>query len=116
MTRPVCGLAVGLTGLLPQAHLDPATLFTLMLPPLLFAAAIQLHAGALRRDARSIATFVVAGRLIVTGVVGLLGHYALGLPLATALVFRGADRADRPDLGDRGAQAAWRRPPAGDGG
>lgn len=83
----VCGLVVGTTGLLPQAHLDPATLFTLMLPPLLFDAAIQLNAGALRRDALPIATYALAGTLIVAGVVGTLGHVVLGLPLATALVF-----------------------------
>lgn len=83
----VCGLVVGATGLLPQAVLDPATLFTLMLPPLLFDAAIQLNADALRRDAKPIATYAVAGTLVVTGVVGALVHLALGLPLATALLF-----------------------------
>ena len=30
------GLVVGVTGLLPNAHLDPATLLTVFLPPLLF--------------------------------------------------------------------------------
>lgn len=81
------GLVIGLPRLLPQAHLDPHVLFTIFLPPLLFEAAINLRLEALRRDWRPILAFAVGGTLIATGVAGGLAAWALGLPLAVALVF-----------------------------
>jgi CPA1 family monovalent cation:H+ antiporter len=55
------GLAIGTPHLLPQAHLEPHTLFTVFLPPLLFEAAINLRVEALRKRWRTIALFALAG-------------------------------------------------------
>ena len=83
----VVGLVIGLPRLLPQVHLDPHVLFTIFLPPLLFEAAINLRADALKAAWKPIAAFAVAGTLIATVVSGTLAAWVLGLPLAVALVF-----------------------------
>jgi CPA1 family monovalent cation:H+ antiporter len=83
----VTGLAVGISGLLPQAHLDPAVLFTVFLPPLLFESAIHLQLEALRRDWMPIAIYTLAGTLLSTFIIGGLMAWTLHLSLAAALVF-----------------------------
>ena len=81
------GLLIGLPRLLPQAHLEPALLFTVFLPPLLFESAIHLRLDALRQSAKPIAVFTLAGTLLSTLVVGVLAAWLLQIPLPTALVF-----------------------------
>lgn len=83
----ITGLVVGAPHLLPRAHLDPHTLFTVFLPPLLFESALALRADALRRNWVPIALYAFAGTVISALVVGGLGSRALGLPLSAALVF-----------------------------
>jgi CPA1 family monovalent cation:H+ antiporter len=83
----VTGLAIGAPRLLPHAHLEPHTLFTVFLPPLLFEASIHLRAAALRRHWPAITIFALGGTLVSTAVIGLLAWPLLGLSLLTALVF-----------------------------
>jgi CPA1 family monovalent cation:H+ antiporter len=82
----VTGLAIGMPRLL-EARLDPHTLFTLLLPPLLFEAAINLHAHELRRDWRPIGLYALVGTLVSTAIVGGAVSWLGGLPLPVALVF-----------------------------
>ncbi|HEX8237981.1 MAG TPA: Na+/H+ antiporter [Abditibacteriaceae bacterium] len=83
----VSGLLIGAPRLLPTAHLDPHTLFTVFLPPLLFESALNIRIESLQRNWKPVAIFAVAGTLLSTAVIGLLAAPALGLPLAVALVF-----------------------------
>ncbi len=81
------GLVVGVTGLLPNAHLDPATLLTVFLPPLLFDSSIQLRIDALRKDWLPITVYALVGTLLSTLIVGGLMAWAMRIPLAYAMVF-----------------------------
>jgi len=81
------GLAVGATGLLPNAHLSPATLLTVFLPPLLFESAIQLRAEALRKDWLPITVYSFAGTILSTFVIGGLMARFVHVPLPYALIF-----------------------------
>ncbi|MCC2668954.1 MAG: Na+ antiporter [Armatimonadetes bacterium] len=83
----VTGLLLGAPHLLPGAHLEPHTLFTVFLPPLLFESAINLRIDALRRDWRPIALFALGGTVLSTVVVGGLTAWLLRVPLPVALVF-----------------------------
>ena len=83
----ITGLVIGAPHLLPQAHLEPHTLFTVFLPPLLFESAINLRLEALRRNWYPIAVYAVAGTVLSTFIVGGLAAWALALPLPAALVF-----------------------------
>lgn len=83
----ITGLLVGAPHLLPEVHLEPHTLFTVFLPPLLFESALNLRVDLLRRNWLPITLFAVGGTLIAAGVVGGLIHHTLGLPLGVALVF-----------------------------
>lgn len=83
----VTGVAIGQPRLLPHAQLEPHTLFTVFLPPLLFEAAIQLHFEELRERWRTIALFALFGTVISAAVVGGLTTWLVGIPLLPALVF-----------------------------
>ena len=77
-------------------------IFDVVLPPLLFEAALNLRWNELRRD-------LAAGRRAVDGRRRALRRgrrrrdspHWLGWPLESALVVRRADRRHRPDRGDR---------------
>lgn len=83
----ITGLAIGTPHLLPQAHLEPHTLFTVFLPPLLFESALNLRLNALRRNWKPIALLALGGTVASTVMVGGLATWLLKLPLPIALVF-----------------------------
>lgn len=83
----ITGLAIGIPRLLPQAHLDPKLLFTVFLPPLLFEAAINLPAEALKRDWKLLAVYTFAGTILSTFIIGALTAWALNITLPVGLVF-----------------------------
>jgi CPA1 family monovalent cation:H+ antiporter len=83
----VTGLAIGAPRLLPHVHLDPQTLFSVFLPPLLFEAAINLPVGPLRRNGKPIAIYALLGTIASTFIVGGLSAAVMGVPLAIGLVF-----------------------------
>jgi len=83
----LCGLGVGLLGLLPGTHLNPELLFALFLPPILFDAGININLGLLRKQWLPITVFALLGTLATTLVVGGAVYYFIGLPWLTALLF-----------------------------
>ena len=62
-------------------------IFDVILPPLLFEAAINLHWKELRRDALPILTLALIGTLVSAGVVATGIVFLLGWPVASALLF-----------------------------
>src|SRR5229473_5552114 len=87
LTLVITGLVIGAPRLLPHVHLDPQTLFTVFLPPLLFESAINLPAGPLGRDWKPITLYALAGTTASTFIIGGLAVWVLRVPLATGLVF-----------------------------
>ncbi len=83
----LCGLGVGLLGLLPGIHLNPDLLFALFLPPILFDAGININFDLLKKQWFPIAVFAVLGTIIATFVVGGAVYYVVGLPWLAALLF-----------------------------
>ena len=84
------GLVLGaLRSVLPleQVQLTPDLLFTVLLPPLLFEAALHLKWPELRNSLRPILLFAVPGLLLSAALTGLGVHYALGLDWRTGLLF-----------------------------
>lgn len=81
------GIILALTRVETEASLTHDFIFDVILPPLLFEAAISLHWNELRRDALPVlilATFgvVISAVVVAAGLVGLLGW-----PISSALVF-----------------------------
>ena len=83
----VTGLVIGIPHLLPQAHLDPDVLFMVLLPPLLFDAAINLPIEPLRADWRALSLYAFGGTLISAIIVGELVALLLHIPIGVALIF-----------------------------
>lgn len=83
----ITGLVIGAPRLLPDVHLDPETLFTVFLPPLLFESAINLPAGPLGRDWKPITLYALAGTIASTFIIGGLAAWIMGVSLGTGLVF-----------------------------
>jgi Na+:H+ antiporter len=81
------GLVIGAPRLLPHAHLNPHTLFTVFLPPLLFEAAINLRIDAVRRSGWPIVVYALGGTVLSTCVVGGLAAWLFQLPLPVGLAF-----------------------------
>lgn len=93
----LAGLALGvlLRGPLPllrdleldEIHLTPHLILVLFLPALLFEAALQIEATALRKTLMPIAVLAIPGVLLTAGIVGALVHWGIGLAWPTALLF-----------------------------
>ena len=82
------GLGVSLIPGVPEISIEPELILTGILPPLLYAAAVNVPATDFRRDIRSISGLSIALVVISTGVLGLLFHWmvpGLALPWAFAL-------------------------------
>jgi CPA1 family monovalent cation:H+ antiporter len=83
----VTGLVVGVPRLLPKAHLDPAILMTVFLPPLLFESALNLPIGLLKRDWKPIAIYTLVGTIASTLIIGAVASAAAHIPLTVGLLF-----------------------------
>lgn len=83
----LAGLAVGVSHLLPRAHLEPHLLFSVLLPPLLFEAAVNLPWKPLRENWLPLLLFSLVGTIISALVVGGLAAGLLRLVWPVALVF-----------------------------
>jgi CPA1 family monovalent cation:H+ antiporter len=83
------GLGLGLTRtqLTAEFQLTPDLLFTILLPALLFEAAIHLHSRTIRQNLRPILLMAVPGMVITALAVGYAVHHLLGLSLQASLVF-----------------------------
>src|ERR1041384_5126424 len=80
------GLLLGLIPELPKVRLDPELIFLLVLPPLLFPAALFTSWRDFRANLRPICLLAVGLVLFTTFAVAYLAHYFLGLPLAAGFV------------------------------
>jgi len=70
-----------------QVQLTPELLFTVLLPALLFEAAIHLPTAAVRQNLRSILVLAVPGMLISALMTGWGLHWVLDLPWQPAFIF-----------------------------
>jgi CPA1 family monovalent cation:H+ antiporter len=80
------GIGITLVHIKTEAVLTPDIIFNLILPPLLFEAAISIHWSELRRDALPVLTLAILGVVISAAVVGQGISSLLGWPLSSALV------------------------------
>ena len=78
------GTVLGLVPGLPRVGLDPQIVFMLFLPPLLYAGAFLTSWPEFAANARPISLLSVGLVLFTVGLVGLVGHFGLGLPWAVA--------------------------------
>jgi len=70
-----------------QIDLTPELILSLFIPPLVFEAAFHLEFKSLRENWLSILALAVPGVLLTTFIVGAIVSYAVGMPLASGLVF-----------------------------
>jgi len=86
----LAGLGLAVTRALPGLRFTDeqyaAICFYLLLPPLLFEAALNLKWEHFSRNAGPIFTLAIPGTILSIGLVGLLCHALLGLPLLQALL------------------------------
>jgi monovalent cation:H+ antiporter, CPA1 family len=83
----VAGVVIALTRIRSDLVLTHDLVFDLILPPLLFEAAINLHWKALRRDALPVLTLAILGTLLSAAVVAGGVMMALDWPIRAAVVF-----------------------------
>lgn len=81
------GWAASLAPAMPEIEVDPEVILAGVLPPLLYAAAVQIPATDFRRELSSISGLSLALVLISTGLMGVFFHWILDLswPWAFAL-------------------------------
>lgn len=82
----LAGLVVVFARILPSAPLDPNLVLLVLLPLLLFEAALGADAGQLTRAARPILALAVPGVALALFATGLIANLVLDLPLAVALL------------------------------
>jgi monovalent cation/hydrogen antiporter len=80
------GLALGFAPGLPVVALDPHLLLLLVLPPVLYQAALFTSWRDFRQHIRAISFLAVGLVVTTTLVIGAVGHYVLGLSWGVALV------------------------------
>src|ERR1039457_4362536 len=105
----ITGIGLAVARLQTGAMLTHDFIFDLILPPLLFEAALSMHWKELRRDMLPILTLSTLGVLISAGFVATGMVYFLNWPLTPALVFSVLIAATDPiaviamfkDTGDR---------------
>lgn len=83
----VAGIALAVTRTDRGVILTREIIFDVILPPLLFEAAINIHWPALRRDALPVLTLALPGTIISAAVVSSGMVFVLGWPLPSALLF-----------------------------
>lgn len=81
------GIAIALARLDSGVVLTHDFIFDIILPPLLFEAAINIHWKELRRDAIPVLTLAIVGTLLSAAVVTAGMVFALGWPAQSALLF-----------------------------
>jgi CPA1 family monovalent cation:H+ antiporter len=82
----VAGIGLGLAPGIPRVELNPDIVLVLVLPPLLYAAALSTAFADFRDNLRPIGLLSVGLVLVTTATVGVAGHLVVGnLPWAAAL-------------------------------
>lgn len=70
-----------------QVALSKEFLFKLLLPPLIFEAALYINWQELRRDLITVGTFATVGVLLSAGITAAFMHYVVGWPVTVATLF-----------------------------
>ncbi len=83
----IAGIVLALSPIHLGLVLTQNIIFEIILPPLLFEAAINIQWSALRQDALPILTLAIFGTMIAAAFVTVSFHYVLGWPLQPALMF-----------------------------
>jgi CPA1 family monovalent cation:H+ antiporter len=83
----LAGLFVGISGILPEIPLMKELVFTLILPPLLFEAALNMDIQDLRENFKPISSLALLGVIVSTLFIGFTLNHALGIPLELSLLF-----------------------------
>ena len=83
----VVGLVAGVTSLQQPFRFTSSLILFVLVPGLLFEAAFNLSWRHLRRNLAATAALATVGVVVTTVVVGLMGHFALGLAFPVAMVF-----------------------------
>ncbi|MBE7212342.1 MAG: cation:proton antiporter, partial [Gluconacetobacter diazotrophicus] len=81
------GIGLGLTGFHSHLQLTPELIFTVLLPPLIFEAALQLGWSQFRREAPLVLNLAFTGTLLSAGVVAGGMHWLVGWGWQGALLF-----------------------------
>ncbi len=106
----IAGIALSLSHALPQIPLSKELIFTILLPPLIFEAALHIHWRELRKDYLVILLLATVG-VLISAVVTTLGlHYIVNWEWPSALLFSALIAATDPvsvismfkDAGQRG--------------
>ena len=83
----IAGIAIAMARIGAGPVLTHDVIFDLILPPLLFEAAINIHWKDLRRDALPVLVLAIFGTIVSAGVVASGMIFVLGWPSAPALLF-----------------------------
>jgi CPA1 family monovalent cation:H+ antiporter len=81
------GIALSFTGFRSGLQLTPALVFTVLLPPLIFEAALHLNARQFWRESPLVMSLAFAGTLLSAGTVATGMHYLIGWSWTAALLF-----------------------------
>jgi CPA1 family monovalent cation:H+ antiporter len=83
----IVGLVISPMHFLPPIHISPELILLIFLPALLFEAAWNLRLDHLRENLAPIVVLSILGVGLSTGVIGLILHLGIGLPLSSAMLF-----------------------------
>lgn len=83
----VTGAVLAAAGLAPAITLSREFIYVVLLPPLVFDAALYIDWADLRRDGAVIGLFATLGVVIAAAITATGMHYAAGWPVATAACF-----------------------------
>lgn len=83
----VAGILIAILPLNTEIILSKQLIFSVLLPPLIFEAALYINWTELRRDLLVISTFAILGVALSAGVTAILMHYAAGWNWGAAAVF-----------------------------
>src|ERR1700722_1461822 len=82
----VVGLAISFLPSMPRIVLEPNLVLTLLLPPLLYRAGVNMSWRGFRANLRPILLLAVGAVIFTAVAVAGVSHYLLGLPLAVGFV------------------------------
>lgn len=80
------GIAITFLPLSVDAPLSKEILFKVLLPPLIFEAALYIHWRELRQDLIPIATFATLGVVLSAGITAAIMHFAIGWTWAASIL------------------------------
>lgn len=83
----VAGVCLAFSPIHLGVSLTRNVIFEIILPPLLFEAALNIHWKDLRQDALPILSLAIPGTVIAAAIITLAAHYGLNWPLTSSVLF-----------------------------